>query len=206
MSLKINRNLGLFWKLRNSLNTNSKLLLYYSLIYSHLHYGNAVWGGAAKTHLNHLFVSQKKAVRFISSAHYLAASHPLFKNLGILKLDDINVLTISKFMHQQLNNQQPLINFTAANQIHQYNTRRAQNLRPARHGCHTNKFITYRGCNIWNELPESIKSLTNPNTFKINLKKHLLSRYWYANIMFLAKTKCVYLDVVSNFQSILMTY
>ena len=175
--IKINRNIGLMWKLRNSLNKKSKILLYYTLIYCHLHYGNIVWGGAAKSHLDPIVKSQKKIIRIMSSASYRDHSHPLFKALGVLKLNEVNQLTTSKFIHSQLNSLDPIINFTTANAIHNYNTRRSHFLRPSRYGTFTNKFVSFRGCHIWNNLPEHIKNMTNINTFKINLKKHLLSLY-----------------------------
>ena len=58
---KINRNIGILWKIRNSLNASAKKLLYFALIHSHLHYGNCVWGMASMTALNPIITAQKKS-------------------------------------------------------------------------------------------------------------------------------------------------
>ena len=46
-------------------------IIYNSLMYPHLQYGNIVWGNAAMKHLNKLITSQKRAIRNISHAEYL---------------------------------------------------------------------------------------------------------------------------------------
>ena len=81
-------------------------------------------------------------------------------------------------MHKQLNCQKPIINYRQANNIHNYNTRYAHFLRPNRQLNNVTKnFIAQRGCMLWNALPEALKLVVNPGTFKIKAKKHLISQY-----------------------------
>ena len=80
---------------------DQKLLvtIYYCLVFSHLSYGIQAWGSACQTHLSTLKVIQNKAVRIICGKQYfqiygqtpgpLPSSNPLYKELEILKLDDI---------------------------------------------------------------------------------------------------------------------
>ena len=176
--IKINRNIGVIWRMRNSLNKKSKLLLYYSLVQSHLQYGISAWGAACKSSLNPIVTSHKRVIRIISSAQYLAHTSPLFKSLKILKFDDLNHLATIKFVHSQLNNQNPIIRYQRGNQFHNHNTRFSHHLRP--NACTidiSKRFIANRGCHVWNNLPEDLKIVQNVNTFKIKAKKYYVDNY-----------------------------
>ena len=89
ISTKISRSLYVLNRLKFKLPTNALFSLYYSLIYPHLIYCNILWGCAAKSVLNELFLLQKRAVRIINKCGYLTHSDPIFKNLGILKVSDL---------------------------------------------------------------------------------------------------------------------
>ena len=68
-------------------------MLYYSLIYHYFCYGNIVWASTYKTNLRHLVILQKCIVRIIiNKSHFNAHTDPVFKDLGILKFDDIHLL------------------------------------------------------------------------------------------------------------------
>ena len=63
--------------------------IYFGLVYPHLHYSVACWGGSAK--VKPVFILQKRAIRAIGKASWRASSSPLFKELNILKFDDIYI-------------------------------------------------------------------------------------------------------------------
>ena len=113
-----------------------------SIVYSHLNYGIHAWGSACSTNLNKLVVLQKKAVRILSGVQYfqiygqpqgpLPASNPLFKNLEILKLEDIYKLNIAIFIFSSLNKDNPSIfhdwfTYTYNHLIYAHNTRVSAN-------------------------------------------------------------------------------
>ena len=77
--------------------------IYQSLIHSHLNYGIILWG----FDLNKLRIIQKKAVRILSQAHYLAHTEPLFKKENILKIDDIFKMHSYKLYFNFMNNTLP---------------------------------------------------------------------------------------------------
>lgn len=56
---------GVVHKIRNSLNEESLRLVYFSLVYPHLLYCCAIWGGACKNLINSVFVSQKTFLRIM---------------------------------------------------------------------------------------------------------------------------------------------
>ena len=94
---------SLYWLIRSP-----KILktLYYSLIYPHLIYAIEVWGSADNTHLNHIFMLQKKTVRMINYSDKrqpdfaFPSADPLFLKLGFLKVHNIFRLKLAKFIHQ----------------------------------------------------------------------------------------------------------
>ena len=56
-------------------------MLYNSLIYPYLHYGDIVWGNNYPTRLDKLFKVQTKVLRIITFSPYAAPSLPLFTKL-----------------------------------------------------------------------------------------------------------------------------
>ncbi len=86
-------------KVKNILNEKHLLTLYYSLIYPYLDYGISLWGSSHTSYLNKLLVIQKKAVRVIKKVNYNDHTSPLFKELNILKINDIHMLQVAKYMY-----------------------------------------------------------------------------------------------------------
>ena len=85
-----------------------KLLLhiYYGQFYSHLTYGCQIWGQNENA-LNHTLTLQKKAIRLMSFAHFQEHCSPLFKELKLLKLNDIIKQTNILFTHNAINGNTP---------------------------------------------------------------------------------------------------
>ena len=121
--------------------------------------------------------AQKRLVRLITKAHYLANTAPLFSQLKVLDIFSINSFSVATFMYSYHHNLLPNSFhdlFLSSNQVHQYETRLASQYRP--HFCRTNikQFsILYRGPKIWNSLPVSLISSPSISVFKKNLKNYL---------------------------------
>ena len=75
------------------------LTLYYSLIYPYLAYGVTLWGSTYPTHLSKLIIRQKKVVRIIAGAHYNAHTAPIFRNMGLLRLEHLYKLQVSRYVY-----------------------------------------------------------------------------------------------------------
>ena len=86
---KIAKGLGIMRKAKSLLKEKTLITLYYSFIYPYLHYGIIAWGKTTNNYLNPLSILQKRAIRLISSAHKFDHTAPLFKKLGLLKLENI---------------------------------------------------------------------------------------------------------------------
>ncbi len=83
ISNKISRNVGILNKLKHILPLNTRVLIYNSLILSHINYGLLAWGYSCVR----ITKLQKKAVISLSKDN--AHTEPIFKQIRLLKLIDI---------------------------------------------------------------------------------------------------------------------
>ena len=93
---KIAKILGVMNRVKRFLPTETLLVIYNSLVLSHLLYGVLLWGLKS----NRLMKLQKRAIRIITKSKYNSHTNPLFKQLSLLKLDDILHLQEWKFYHR----------------------------------------------------------------------------------------------------------
>ena len=116
-----------------------------------------VWGSTYPTHLRRLVLLQNCIVIVISKKGFEAHTDPLFKNLMILKLEDIYSLHLGKFKFS-LKNTSIASSFSRSilriNQVHGYNTRSSEILYSFR-SCRTSmrKFsVFYKGAVFFSKL------------------------------------------------------
>ena len=186
------------YKIRPFINIAIMKNLYYALIYSHLVYAIQVWGSACDTHLKKINVLQERAVRLMAYEDVsdvtgsLASSAPIFAKLEILKLNDIFIFQIARFIHNCLSFN-IICNFhnwfKLNNEIHNYCTRSNYQIslnievtnslfiptsRTTNYGLKRTKVI---GPKIWNSIPWDIRKINSNGGFKKALKCYLLSDY-----------------------------
>ena len=122
-------------------------MLYYSLIYPYFYYCNTVWASTYKTNIRHLVILQKRRIIRIMNKSYLnAPTDPIFKDLGILKLNGIHLLQQGQFMNSCKNSfLPPRFNkiFSQSSQFHSYNTRNSQAYRLPYCRTNTKKFSPF---------------------------------------------------------------
>ena len=58
---KLNSSTYAMRKIKNILNTNNLITLYYSLVYPYIDYASSLWGSIHNTHVNKLFIKQKRS-------------------------------------------------------------------------------------------------------------------------------------------------
>jgi len=154
VSGKISKGMGMLIKARNYLNRDGLVTLYNAFIYPYLTYCNHVWGNTHQNHLNMLSVLQNKIVRIIAGVKPRQSCDPLYKKLGIMKLNDINTYLIAKFMHRRHIQKVPehIFQFFSRNdEIFPYNLRTAHHLQlPKVKSELAKNSIRFRGAYIWN--------------------------------------------------------
>ena len=178
---KISKSIGIISKASFYLLQKSLFTLYYSIVYPYIDYCNVVWASTYQNNLRRINLLQKRAIRILNKCKFDTHTDPLFKKCFILKVHDIFLLQMGKFIFSLRNGFLPekfLDMIQQNNQIHSYNTRNATSIRTPL--CRTNirQFaIRFQGPKFFNSLPSDISSATSFCSFKKKLKKHLISKY-----------------------------
>ena len=164
ISGKIAKGIGIILKARKLFDSETLTTLYYSFIYPYLQYCNHVWGNTHVTYLQKLHILQKRIVRIIAGVKPREHTAPIFKELKILSIFDINIYVISKFMYEVYHHEALnvfILMFKANADVHDHNTRQANHYHlPLPKKMIGKSNISYRGALIWNKIM-SCKIRTN---------------------------------------------
>ena len=90
----------MFYRIRSYLKVDAMITLFYSIIYSILHYGILSWDSAKRSELGALSTCLNKIIKTDAFAKKLFPVTLIFKVLDILQIEDINQLELGKFMYQ----------------------------------------------------------------------------------------------------------
>ena len=176
---KLAKSIGIISKARKFVDNKSLLTLYYAFCYPYIKYCIEIWGGTNDTTLLPLIKRQKRLVRVISGAPYRAHTENLFKELNVLKLNNVFQLSVSMFMYKFVNGLLPNVfkNFYKCNNMnHSYNTRQSSLFQtPAVKSDLLFRSIRIKGVHIWNYLFKNIDVNVGLSSFKYNVKKLLQS-------------------------------
>ena len=174
ISHKLSRNISLLYQVKNFMPRNVLQIMYNAHILPYFQYCTPIWCNTYPTHLLTLFRLQKKIIRIISNHSYYEHTQPLFKNMNILKLFDINKLQIGIYMYKSVNRG----NMTALLPQHDYPTRTREHLRVPQHSLSLFQHsLTYSGPKTWNSVPTHIQQLPTLRTFKKHYKQYILNQY-----------------------------
>ena len=158
-----------------------KCLLYNSLIVPHINYCITAWG----FHRNRITIIQKKAIRIITASSYISHTEPLFKQLNLLKVEDILTLHELKFYFKYNQGILPKYlqnwNFIPNSKIHNHNTRKITTL----HTLKTKHEFAKKTlkCNLpytINNTPHIVKDKVNTHSFQgfsLYVKQYLIRKY-----------------------------
>jgi len=182
ISSKISKGIGIISKLRFYLPKRYLKSLYFTLVYPYLHYGNIIWASTYQTTFKRLQILQKRAVRIITKSPYLSHTDPLFKDEGLLTIENINTLQIAVFMYKFHTNDLPETfnnRFVINKQIHHHNTRQSHNYHKVSKKSRLGQFsITFTGPRVWSSFSDlyvagKCKSLKN---FQKQVQQILISK------------------------------
>ena len=178
-------------RIKKMVSPNTLKLLYNCFILPNFTYGIPLWGGTFDKGLSRLEKLQKKAIRIISRAKYMDHSEPRQKDLEILKIRDLYKMRTNCLTYDCLHGNAPEMFknlFVQNTERDMGNTRttRSQSNRPNNirlrqtvnnPGPVTKSCFFFTAIEIWNELPDDIKTSSSKNQFKNRLKKHYLESY-----------------------------
>ena len=116
-------------KLKFTLSQNVLINIYNSLIIPHINYCILLWGSEN----NRVSKLQRRAVRIIRKESRLSHTDPIFKELNLLKINDIYRLQLLKcyvkYEHYSLPKYFDVFNLRLNSEIRAHNTRNQQKLR-----------------------------------------------------------------------------
>ena len=147
-------------------------MVYGAMVHSHLTYGTEIWYNMAnKKEINKLTILQKRAIRTLSNSEHLAHTEPLFKELNILNLEQLQ-----QFF--QLSLAQSLYYKTAPIALRQL-------VPPSEGRASANKHlkVNYNAPHnvllklipsLWNSVEPSLRSIESRETLKKHIKKALV--------------------------------
>ena len=179
---KLSQVSGIIYRCQHILSKQSLLNLYKTLALPHILYCNVIWGATHQTHLDPIIKMQKRIVRNITKSEFLAHSSPLFKDLNILKFDDINYIETLKVIYNYEHDNLPVSLLNKApkcNDIHEYNTRSGSNFHLKHFSTKTasNLSVINRGMESWNKIDVSLRSEKSVKSFSKKLKSKILDNY-----------------------------
>ena len=178
---KVNRSIGVLFKLNYFLPQNILLSLYNTLILPYFNYGITSWHNSPQYAINRLVTCQKKAVRAICSLDYNAHTNDYFKELKIIKLNDIYKVNLGAIMFTHIMDptNYPISNrFIRNSHFHNYNTRNRDNfVIPLYSRSISQSCFLYQASALWNEVPPSVKACHTVGAFRKKYKKYILELY-----------------------------
>ena len=126
---KIQSNKCMLQMARNLLPTYCLWTIYYSHIYSHIHYALSAWGSMiSKSQQDEIHTKQKQCIRLVRTEKYNAPTDRLFQEQKIIKFPDMINIELCKFGYKVAHKQVPtwllqVMGNKGGLQCHRYNTR-----------------------------------------------------------------------------------
>lgn len=177
VSNKVAKAIGIIYRASPILEQSSRMLLYNTLIYPHVHYCNLIWGNANVSYFKRLVTLQKRAIRIVCSLDFRESTVDAFMINGILNITQLNVFLSSIFVYKWLYHKLPSIfdcYFTFVKTNHSYGTRCDLLLRlPLRRTEHGKRCIKNHCSNVWNSIIRYLLPPNNITQFKDELRTYI---------------------------------
>ena len=178
MQNKLNKTIGILYRARAKLYTNTLKTLYTSLVYPYLTYCLTIWGHTYKSYIKPQYLTQKKIIRLITFSDRPAHTKPLFEKLRLLNIyDAYYVYFTCIFVYKYYNMLLPdIFNgfYEEISLVHNYDTRNSDKLRPKLIKNEICSFsVKVQGTKNWNTLPEHIRNSKTLSSFKYQLRQFI---------------------------------
>lgn len=172
LCIKLSRVLFLLSKLRYCTSFKMTLTAYYSFFHVHLLYGALLWGNSPGA--RDVFLWQKKAIRCICRISNMTSCRDYFIRLKVLTMPCIYMLYSLLYVKSNLQD------FKVRSQVHNYNTRRKENLDYSYvRLTKTQKSFTKMGIKLFNKL-NTRAQVTPFEKFKKTIERHLKEKAYYS--------------------------
>ena len=164
LSLQLARYSGIFTALQKLVPPYILRTLYYFMVHSQVQYEIILWGSTFPSTLRELEVRLNYIVRTMTGRRKFYHVSPVYKDLALLKLQDIYKLELAKFMYQLSFNKLPKIiesAFPKIENIHNHNIRHTRNTkfflsRVSKNAARNQ--LSFKGIKLWQSIPDRIKT------------------------------------------------
>lgn len=174
---KISSAIGVLYKFKNKLSTEIKMIIYQSLVHSHLTYLPMIYGCGSNNSLKSLQSAQNKALKIVYNLPIRYPTHDLYKDIAkhILPVRGLYKYQILMHMFKSIRGlSSGTMTFNRNIARTGRNTRQADNIEVTR--CRldlTKQRIGYAGPFEFNKLPAYLKNIPTIAPFKKELKQYL---------------------------------
>lgn len=159
-------------QLKNTLDRDGLLSVYYALGYSHMSYNIVSWGCAST--LQRVFVLQKRLIRLIFNLEPLQSCRDTFKSNQILTITSVFILRCVVYTRKHMSEFKKNIDNNC------YTTRQAELLAIPSHATSMFKASPIYNCiKLYNALPHDLKRVANHDSFKSKIKRFLAHGCFY---------------------------
>ena len=176
LSSKINKLMGMMYKIKDYVNQTALFNIYSSLVYPLLLYANVVWCTKYDIYVGKIFVLQKHILRLIENKNRMTPSKPLFEKLQIRTIYSVNKLRLAIFTYKRQNFFfGPLLDRLNYNEdIIGRNIRKGSKIFIRRVKYERSKqMLDVAGPIFFNLLPDNIHNLVSFSQFKKKIKLHI---------------------------------
>mgnify|MGYP001792074473 CR=1 FL=1 len=170
---KASRKLNALSRISNFLNYNQKHLIFNSFIQGQFNYCPLVWMFCLRTSNNRIDKIHERALRLCES-DYTSPFEDLLAKTNSLKIHQKNIQILAIEIYKCLNGlSPPIMNDFFSYRKMNYNLRsfreiECENVNTLNCGLNT---LTYKGSQLWQQIPDFIKSSENINLFKSKIKQ-----------------------------------
>ena len=179
---KIRNSLCVVTKLKNYLNHDALLILYHSLVLSHIMYCNTIWCHANKTIVDKLQRTANRFLRMVFNTNYRDSVGNIMKDNNLLTINQLAHKELAILMFKYNTNRLPsafkaLFQTKDENNDNVIKTRSNSKLIPS--FCRlstTQQSLKYKGPVIWNKLPHVLRTdCKTLHAFSKKIHAHILS-------------------------------
>jgi Reverse transcriptase (RNA-dependent DNA polymerase) len=178
---KVAKNVGIIYRNKNALDKRVMKLLYISLIQPYLNYCIIVWGSAYDNALKSVTLIQKRAIRTINNAAYLAHTPPLFLTSKVLTIQDLYHKELAVFAFRNITGSLPDVcaGLLVRNDV--IKTHATRKVLPyfktvVNNTILRDKFVSTTASKYWNVLPSSLQNAPNLMIFKKRFVEFIWSK------------------------------
>lgn len=167
---------GVLHRCAACLTRKKQKMIYGAMIETHIRYMMPIWTAARKTDIQRVQVAQNRALKRLYGFHWSYSTSTLYKELKLLKIENLNKLEEIKLIHKIANRQiKTNITLQMVSDVHNYPTRRRRDLAIPWSRTNLKKnSVTIRSMEAYNQIPQNIKSLPTMRSFTRRAKEYLM--------------------------------